>query len=215
MQKLCICCYITQTNGLILIQADDQDFPKPHKSDRENGNVDLESFRRQWKVELGLESTSAQEKFANEVESEGEDDDEDGEDDDDDDDDDDEKVEESSVSIEEEADEAFTRAVHCERTGHFYDAIKFYKKALNLVPDIEQRFNQKQTVMMKDQEARVTMPNPVNNNVPVEENQDGDMKTKFLEEIEQNGWSLFQKIREDGKKHFRDLPQEVITYILR
>ena len=199
-------------------QGDEDPSKQDHSSSQKCENPDLEKFRRQWKVELGLDSKGAGqsgEKIDDESEN-----DEDEEDDDDDDDDENEDEDEGqideNVSVEEEAHDLFQRGVHCEKTGHFYDAIKFYKKALNMVPDIEHRFNQKQPVLAKvDQERRPSLQKPADVPIDDADEEDADMKERFLMEIEKNGWSWFEKVREDGKMHFKDLPEEVIKYIVR
>ena len=86
---------------------------------------DLASFREQWKKELGGKSGKGSEKASQEKELKLEEDEEDQEDD-----------------VHVKARQFFLQGVKYEESGKLYEAIRFYKKAEKLVPNIEyQTFN--------------------------------------------------------------------------
>ncbi|CAG7829751.1 unnamed protein product [Allacma fusca] len=170
---------------------------------------DLESFRKEWKLELGLEagSSSGLDSFETDMPEEEEslEDEED-------------ETGHEENDIESQAHDLFLQGVNCEKTGHFYDAIRFYKKALNLVPDIEHRVCQQQLAGSAEKQAQRKDKSKEVNTLEDEElltDEEEDLKLRFLLEIEAKGWRWFEKARPDERAHFRDLPEEVIKYILR
>lgn len=130
------------------------------------------------------------------------------------------KVEE--LSVEEQAKHWFLQGVGLERKGELYDAVKCYRRAVQLVPDIEYRLS---TISSgaggaSESSSSVTTPNDSDDekdDEDVEEDEDfnGPLVVKFLKIIEANGWNFFQKLRDDSKMHLNDLPVELLSYILR
>jgi F-box protein 9 len=122
-------------------------------------------------------------------------------------------------SIEEQARRWFLQGVGFERHGDLYDAVRCYRRAVQLVPDIEYKISQglvedsdhsdndsdtddESIERDDDEESNLTEEDPV-------------LMTRFLKQIEERGWTFFQQKMDSGKSHINDLPVEVISYILR
>jgi len=115
-----------------------------------------------------------------------------------------------------------------ERQGEFYDAVRCYRRAMQLVPDIEHRVNSSSNANNDkssntssanespydsddDQDASIHSLAPCTNL----EDEDGPLIKRFLKIIESSGWKFFEKKKPDSKIHLNDLPVEVLTYIMR
>jgi len=121
--------------------------------------------------------------------------------------------------IEEEAKKFFLMGVSFERRGDSYDAVRFYRRAMQLVPDIERRLQ----LELREEEG-VIHPNVDDETDHDREDPECDedvaddgrpLYVKFIQRIEDNRWQFFEKFREDGKPHFSDFPIEILQYILR
>lgn len=133
----------------------------------------------------------------------------------------------TSGTVEEQARRWFLQGVGFERHGDLYDAVRCYRKAVQLVPDIEYRISQG----LMEESGRSS------NNESDDEDDDDESSSAsdladydrenddknenvvllklFLKQIEQREWAFFQKVMENEKAHIGDLPVEVISYILR
>ncbi|XP_051936506.1 F-box only protein 9 isoform X1 [Hippocampus zosterae] len=113
------------------------------------------------------------------------------------------------IAREEEAAELYLRAVQEEQNGAFYEAIKFYRLAMQLVPDIESKIN------YSHHEA-----DQVEGNYREERDADGeieDLVAYFEQQLTLA--TSFPKICppevEKSQVHLSALPREIIMYIFR
>lgn len=128
---------------------------------------------------------------------------------------------EEIMNKEEQAAHFFQRATELERNGKFYEAIEFYRAAMQLVPDIEFR------MVQKGQQQEITTMG-LNNQ---QENTDEDNLNKKTEKSQQDDNSIdsFRRINiDDGElsaicvknfpqqtTHISSLPSEILIYIFR
>lgn len=129
-------------------------------------------------------------------------------------------------SPEEQAENLFKHAVELEQCGKVYDALQFYRKAVQLDPDIEfKAYEASKIPLQVENEAN-------NNNVTgkvdaksdktdVDDNDqslDGDLFSRFQNDIAKQG-RLILSNRDPGvigtEMHISDLPTEILLYILR
>ncbi|XP_018605116.1 F-box only protein 9 isoform X3 [Scleropages formosus] len=114
------------------------------------------------------------------------------------------------LAREEQARELFLKAVEEERNGAVYEAIKYYRRAMQLVPDIEFKINY----------CRTPDPDGVGSNYMVENEGHGevaDLLANFQQQLILQDMS--QKICEPEvemtQTHISALPLEVMMYIFR
>lgn len=123
------------------------------------------------------------------------------------------------ASLEEQATFWFLQGVGLERKGELYDAVRCYKKAIQLVPDIEYRVSSSGAVApavdSSDEEESLSNSDAENAGGEEDDLDDSPLTVRFLKIIEANGWNFFQKRREDDSVHINDLPVEVMSYIMR
>ncbi|XP_019952532.2 F-box only protein 9 isoform X2 [Paralichthys olivaceus] len=114
------------------------------------------------------------------------------------------------IAQEEKATELFLRAVQEEQNGAVYEAIKFYRMAMQLVPDIEFKINY----------SRPLDADLVGGNYMEDSDVEGDIED-LLSYFEQQFTleSSFPKIctpeLETTQMHISDLPREILMYIFR
>lgn len=181
------------------IDGEDQDeSSSQHKSQNNSGDA-LANFREQWQREL--EATSRQSKTPSRDASLNED-----------------------VSIENKAKNLFVKGVENEQAGKLYEAIQFYKKAVQLVPDIEFK-------LYESSKQRPTERNKVSeNSLDVNESynecdeeddiyddddeEDADIIIRLQRHINKTRCVCFPS-HEQKATHISELPMEIILYILR
>jgi len=149
---------------------------------------DLEQFRNQWRRELEEKARGSTEKEVNQ------------EDDD----------------VHTKARELFLQGVKLEETGKLYDAIRFYKKAVTLVPDIEReafQFTGRQAVR-NNQGASNAMKETVEAGVEEEEQEMMNLIEKFSL-VNLDNQPLIQPEVNTQSMHIGQLPVEVLNYILK
>jgi F-box protein 9 len=119
--------------------------------------------------------------------------------------------------IEEAAKQHFLAGVTLERQGSLYEAVQSYRRAIQMIPDIEFRVSVSEAALTAS-----TSPNDSDNEGEDRDfDEDGDeddsepLPKRILRAIEANGWQYFQKAKPDNRPHLADIPSEVITYILR
>jgi len=164
---------------------------------------DLSNFREQWKKELGDKSGNAPEESSQERELQ-------------------EKVEDQEDDIHVKARELFLQGVKCEESGKLYEAIRFYKRAEKLVPNIEyqtfdytgrnfkSKANEKPEV--QDDNGSIT---PRRNSSDNEDDDDiSNLAMKFAR-METSGQAFIKREFETNMTHIGRLPSEVINYILK
>ncbi|KAK7590264.1 hypothetical protein V9T40_001877 [Parthenolecanium corni] len=124
-------------------------------------------------------------------------------------------------SVETEAENLYLKGAELERNNNYYDAIRYYRKALQLVPDIENKvvksssFKDGNKYIENDQENQYT-DHETDENSDEEDVYDG---SEPLEDRFNRLVGKFSKICTPNKPqktlHIADLPPEVIMYILR
>ncbi|XP_068183251.1 F-box only protein 9 isoform X1 [Antennarius striatus] len=159
-------------------------------SDDPNLEVHLKAFRAQWMSELKV-SSGASEMSNRLMRAQG-------------------RKKTQEVAQEEKATELFLRAVEEEQNGAVYEAIKFYRMAMQIVPDIEFKINYSRPPDA-DQDGRNYM-----------QDNDGDSEIEdLLSYLEQELTleSSFPKICipevDKTDVHISALPREVLMYIFR
>lgn len=180
---------------------------------------DLTSFREEWKKELGLEEKERSGPDEEVEEGEGKTPAET-----------DEPYQEVEDSRNKQARELFLQGVHLEQTGRLYEAIRYYKRAVQLVPDIEYRAFQ-YTTAIRAKEGRTDNIGPAgtggemgqekdengNRNMPEEEDEPelANLTLKFSRLGTHYNGPLVQAAVPSLQTHIGQLPSEVLNYILK
>ncbi|KDR08236.1 F-box only protein 9 [Zootermopsis nevadensis] len=138
-------------------------------------------------------------------------------------------VEESDLGIENEAKRLFVKGVENEQSGKLYEAIQFYRRAVQLVPDIE--FRLYDTSKLKPRERREIGNSEDNSEVNPdqevncgsddddggggdEEEEDTDLLS-CLQRLFSHSMCVCTPHHEQKATHISALPMEIILYILR
>ncbi|XP_017320072.1 F-box only protein 9 isoform X2 [Ictalurus punctatus] len=114
------------------------------------------------------------------------------------------------LAREEKARELFLKAVEEEQNGAVYEAIKYYKSAMQLVPDIEFKINY----------SRSPDPDRVGGSYLEENKNDGEIDDllAYLQQqltVEHSSQKICQPEVETSQVHISALPLEVLMYIFR
>jgi hypothetical protein len=140
-----------------------------------------------------------------------------------------------SATVEEQARQWFLQGIGFERHGDLFDAVRCYRRAVQLVPDIEYRISAglipghggfdgggdgRDAMDSSDEEedseesdSRLSLKNEEGAEDAEEE---VVLICRFLKSIEKHGWQFFTKANKSDKKaHLGDLPVEVVSYIMR
>eukprot|EP00092_Neocalanus_flemingeri_P017526 GFUD01018961.1.p1 GENE.GFUD01018961.1~~GFUD01018961.1.p1 ORF type:complete len:435 (+),score=105.28 GFUD01018961.1:189-1493(+) len=169
--------------------------------DEETVDVDdLSNFREQWKRELGDKSGNGSEESSQDRELQ-------------------DKVEDQEDDVHIKARELFLQGVKCEENGKLYEAIRYYKRAEKLVPNIEyqtfdytgKNFKVKEQPDVKDDNGNITPRGSSSDN---EEDDIGDLAMKFAK-MDTSGQTLIKREFESNMTHIGSLPSEVLNYILK
>ncbi|KAK0173397.1 hypothetical protein PV328_006603 [Microctonus aethiopoides] len=167
----------------------------------------LETFREQWQRELEASAKSRDENPTNIFNSD---------------------LNKGESSIEFRAKNLFLKGVEFEKSGELYDAIRFYKRAVQLVPDIELRLYESSKSKISDKlennDGLKTLSSGAQNvyeNVGNDDDDDDDDdndENDFLEQLTKNSGHnhcvCFPQ-HEQNAVHFSALPMEIVLYILR
>ncbi|XP_067665395.1 F-box only protein 9-like [Haliotis asinina] len=113
-------------------------------------------------------------------------------------------------AIEKEATRLFLLGSEAERSGAFYEAIQFYKKAMHLVPDIESKID---VYAMRSQRERQDSETSLEDQSLSEEN-DECLLTQ-LQELSVGEKTFCQPSLPQRATHISSLPLELIIYIFR
>eukprot|EP00091_Calanus_sinicus_P011594 TRINITY_DN2618_c0_g1_i2.p2 TRINITY_DN2618_c0_g1~~TRINITY_DN2618_c0_g1_i2.p2 ORF type:complete len:191 (-),score=80.77 TRINITY_DN2618_c0_g1_i2:906-1478(-) len=164
---------------------------------------DLSSFREQWRRELGDKTGAASEKSSQEKDLQPE------------------KEEDQEDDVHVKAREFFLQGVKYEENGKLYEAVRFYKKAEKLVPNIEyQTFNytgknfkgksNNEQPEVKDDNGNIT-PRRTSS-----DNEDDDVSNLILRfaKMETSDQVLVKPEFETNMTHIGMLPSEVLNFIL-
>uniref|UniRef100_W8BMC0 F-box only protein 9 n=1 Tax=Ceratitis capitata TaxID=7213 RepID=W8BMC0_CERCA len=123
------------------------------------------------------------------------------------------------------AENLFRSAVELEQRGKVYDALPLYRKAVQIVPDIEFKFYELQKVkttnnytegtnLFETVETKQTPEECSNTDEIIE-----DLYEKFQLDLARDGGRLLHSSRDDGvittETHISELPPEILLYILR
>ncbi|KAL2739689.1 F-box only protein 9 [Vespula maculifrons] len=129
-----------------------------------------------------------------------------------------------SQSIENKAKNLFLKGVEHEQSGKLYEAIQFYKRAVQLVPDIEFRLYESTKIKSRERfesdDNLGSIDNDTNNaddNDKDEEEDaedESDLSVKLSRIVNRNQCVCFRKF-EQSTTHISALPMEIILYILR
>lgn len=122
----------------------------------------------------------------------------------------DSRVKQEMMAREEKARKLFLRAVEQEQNGAVYEAIKYYRRAMQLVPDIEFKINYSRT---PDADGLgKTYLEDINKDCEV-----ADLVDCFQQQITMQDCTLkvCQPEFETTQTHVSDLPWEVVAYIFR
>jgi len=153
---------------------------------------DLEQFRNQWRRELQEKARGSEEK--------------------------DVQQEEDDVHVE--ARELFLQGVKLEENGKLYDAIRFYKKAVTLVPDIEKEAFQFTGRQASKNNQGTSGGNDMKENKQLGNGEDEE-ETELMNLIEKfstvslENQPLIQPEFPTQSMHIGQLPFEVLNYILK
>ncbi|XP_043491109.1 F-box only protein 9 [Polistes fuscatus] len=127
-------------------------------------------------------------------------------------------------SVENKAKNLFLKGVEHEQNGKLYEAIQFYKRAVQLVPDIEFRLYDSTKIKTRERfesdDSLGSIENDAqnaDNNDEDEEEEDKDERDLFVKLsriINRNQCVCFPQF-EQSTTHISALPMEIILYILR
>ncbi|CAG5087429.1 Similar to FBXO9: F-box only protein 9 (Bos taurus) [Cotesia congregata] len=129
-------------------------------------------------------------------------------------------IETHELSTEDKAKDLFLKGIEYERNGELYDAIRFYKRAVSLVPDIEFRLYEsmkpknKEKIKKNEDIQIVEYPGESYGNDEVDVREDGALVVKLSRIINKNQCLCFPCF-EQSMTHVSALPLEIILYILR
>ncbi|XP_011303086.1 F-box only protein 9 [Fopius arisanus] len=127
---------------------------------------------------------------------------------------------EEELSIENKAKKLFLKGIEYEQNGELYDAIRFYKRAVQLVPDIEFRLYEStkpkaREKFEKDEKTIVFDCEPPDDDVKGEEEiEDGNLIVKLSRVLVKNQRVCCPRF-EQSSTHISALPMEIVLYILR
>ncbi|XP_054003307.1 F-box only protein 9 [Hylaeus anthracinus] len=122
-------------------------------------------------------------------------------------------------SIEVRAKDLFLKGIEYEQSRKFYEAIQFYKRAVQLVPDIEFRLYDS-TKLKSNDDSLEDLDNTTNDidndneNYNDDDDEESDLFVKLCKIINRNKCVCFPKFEQDTT-HISALPMEIVLYILR
>lgn len=187
------------------LDGDDQDDPSSSSSPSpklDDNNSALDSFRKEWKREIQkspvkVENTTDVPK----------------------------KKENSFISIEDEARALFQKGVENEEKGKLYEAIVFYRKAVQLVPDIEfkmpqMNLNNSSDDMLSDKDEEET--EATEDELAIDNLEEfpfdpatTDLLTHLLQVMAKHKRALCTPAQPQTGTHISAIPMEVFFYILK
>lgn len=130
-----------------------------------------------------------------------------------------------NLSLEQQARSLFLQGSELEHAGKVFEAMRLYRKAVQLVPDIEFKVYDKKTIKQQQETEHSTMNKLTEQLIEAslvdnEDLEDVDLEVRFQTMLAKSG-KLFESASAADKMlivtsaHFSDLPMEVIFYILR
>ncbi|XP_071561951.1 F-box only protein 9 isoform X1 [Temnothorax nylanderi] len=183
-------------------EGDDQEA----SSLQEGTNIEdtLTSFREQWQRELTISPKRDESKMYSPNQPNIE-------------------VANDEASIESKAKNLFLKGIEHEQSRKFYEAIQFYKRAVQLVPDIEVRLYESTKAKARDifdaDDCFDTLDNDFSTNNDSENHNEvdeegNDLFFKLSKIVNRNQCVCFPKF-EQSTTHISALPMEIVLYILR
>uniref|UniRef100_A0A1B6DUW8 F-box only protein 9 n=1 Tax=Clastoptera arizonana TaxID=38151 RepID=A0A1B6DUW8_9HEMI len=162
----------------------------------QQGNSDLASFRAQWQKELQYSPNVGQKLSETSIKSRKEEDD----------------------TNENKAKDLFLKGVEHEQKGKLYEAIQFYRRAVQLVPDIEFKIyestKQKQRLDIPETEDVQECIEVLNSGEEEFNPELTDLLSHLQKIVNRTGYIFTPKIHQT-ETHISALPTEIIIYILR
>ena len=120
------------------------------------------------------------------------------------------------------AEQLFLNGAEMERSGQLYEAIQFYRRAVQLVPDIEFRLHARTKNIAKEHESEDTINNAMHGEMYNESEQscgddDVDIKDLYNHILHKMNKNPYMCIPANEQKvtHISALPLEILLYILR
>ncbi|XP_015588407.1 F-box only protein 9 isoform X2 [Cephus cinctus] len=132
-------------------------------------------------------------------------------------------LDDDATSTENKARKLFLEGIEHEQNGKLYEAIQFYKRAVQLVPDIEFRLYESSKVKPREKfesDERLetqdghSRQNEANDNNENDEEDDSELCVKLSRIIYRNQCVCFPRFEQSGT-HISALPMEIVLYILR
>ncbi|XP_033221607.1 F-box only protein 9 [Belonocnema kinseyi] len=132
-------------------------------------------------------------------------------------------AEAENTSIENRAKSLFLKGIEHEQTGKLYEAIQFYKRAVQLVPDIEFRLYESTKVKPQRFDPNERNDQINNDNCAVnkeeyeeteDEDDDSDLFSRLSRILSRNQCVCFPSFQQ-STTHISALPMEIVLYILR
>ncbi|XP_058799475.1 F-box only protein 9 [Phymastichus coffea] len=132
------------------------------------------------------------------------------------------RLKSEEISVEAKAKNLFLQGIENEQSGKLYEAIQFYRRAVQLVPDIEFRlyestkpkFRSEKMDIMEKKDVEERENDDHENDVEDSVDNDCDILGKLSRIIEKNGYFCFPEC-EQSTTHISALPMEIFFYILR
>ncbi|KAJ9581092.1 hypothetical protein L9F63_023731, partial [Diploptera punctata] len=195
---------VGQSSGGDGVEGEEQEESSSSHVGQVNVEEALTTFRQQWQREL---ESPRHEVPSNSTEMTTED------------------AEAGSVNVEKEAKNLFLKGVENEQNGKLYEAIQFYRRAVQLVPDIEFRLydasklkpREKQEVEAEEDDLEAIVDPEVDSELEEEEDDDDDDTDLLsrLQRIFSRSMCVCLPQHEQKTTHISALPMEIILYILR
>lgn len=190
-------------HSLECLVGGEQDQEEPSTSQKLESADDLSSFREQWHKELKNAPDSVPQEQALKHEHI-------------------QTHQDSSESVEEKAQSMFLKGVQHEQDGKLYEAVKFYRQAVQLVPDIEFRlYEVTKARAQQTQSVEVNMGSLTLEETAAEANttcEDVDEEDNLLIRLQRlylKNPILCQPDQPTNGAHISSLPMEIILYIMK
>ncbi|XP_014478982.1 PREDICTED: F-box only protein 9 isoform X1 [Dinoponera quadriceps] len=131
------------------------------------------------------------------------------------------EVTSDEASVESRAKNLFLKGIEHEQSRKFYEAIQFYKRAVQLVPDVEVRLYESTKTKVRDKFDADDSLDTLNNDFSTNDSdnfeadeEETDLFSKLSRIVNRNQCVCFPKF-EQNTTHISALPTEIVLYILR
>lgn len=118
------------------------------------------------------------------------------------------------------AEKLFMQGVELEKTGKVFEAMRMYRRAVHIDPDIEFKMYDKLKSTMHSANIKIELDDKekksTNDDADAEDLSNVDLVARFQASIANGNGHLFNhQIADQGSIHISSLPIEIILYILR